>query len=81
MATRYLGGLLCSADGLWPAGADLARIEAAFRRCGIELWELYGHGPPEEGRSYAARNAALLRGCLGVPLPVQGPESRVHRDV
>ena len=38
-------------------------------------------GPPEEGRSYAGRNAALLRGYLGMPLPVQGPESRVHRDV
>ena len=52
----YLGGLLCSADGKWPvearSGAELDRIRAAFRRCGIELWELYGHGVPETGTSF-----------------------------
>jgi len=52
----YLGGLLCSADGTWPeaarSGAGYARIRAAFAKCGIELWELYGHGPPEEGTSF-----------------------------
>ena len=46
----YLGALLCSADGRWPAaavdGEGRARIEAAFASCGIEMWELYGHGPP-----------------------------------
>lgn len=45
----YLGALLCSADGKWPASAESGeerrRIEAAFRSCGIEMWELYGHGP------------------------------------
>ena len=48
--------LLCSADGRWPegakGGAELERIRAAFRTCGIELFELYGHGPPDEGRSF-----------------------------
>lgn len=38
----YLGGLLCTADGEWPAnaksGPEYERIQAAFRRCGIELW-------------------------------------------
>jgi hypothetical protein len=52
----YLGALLCSADGRWPegakSGAELERIRAAFRTCGIELFELYGHGPPDEGRSF-----------------------------
>jgi len=52
----YLGALLCSADGRWPAsaveGEDLDRIKAAFRSCGIEMWELYGHGPPKEGKSF-----------------------------
>ena len=48
----YLGALLCSADGAWPesarSGAELERIRAAFRSCGIEMWELYGHGPPTD---------------------------------
>ena len=48
----YLGALLCSADGRWPegakSGAEYERITRAFRACGIELWELYGHGPPDE---------------------------------
>jgi hypothetical protein len=52
----YLGGLLCSADGRWPesamSGTEYDRIRAAFRSCAIEPWELYGHGPPEEGHSY-----------------------------
>mmetsp|Transcript_16677 Transcript_16677/g.53278 ORF Transcript_16677/g.53278 Transcript_16677/m.53278 type:complete len:531 (-) Transcript_16677:131-1723(-) len=52
----YLGALLCSPDGRWPeaakGGAELERIRAAFRVCGIELFELYGHGPPDEGRSF-----------------------------
>ena len=52
----YLGALLCSADGRWPegakGGAELERIRAAFRTCGIEFFELYGHGPPEEERSF-----------------------------
>jgi len=52
----YLGALLCSADGAWPesakSGAELERITAAFAKCGIECWELYGHGPPETGTSY-----------------------------
>eukprot|EP00966_Prymnesium_polylepis_P026086 601337-Prymnesium_polylepis.2 len=40
----YLGALLCSADGTWPAdavsGPQYERIVAAFRTCGIEMWEL-----------------------------------------
>lgn len=52
----YLGALLCSADGQWPAnarrGEELERIRQAFRKCGIEFWELYGHGPPESGKSF-----------------------------
>ena len=40
----YQGALLCSEDGLWPAG-DAERIEAALAACGLELWEMYGHGP------------------------------------
>ena len=40
----YQGALLCSEDGLWPA-ADADRIEAALAACGLELWEMYGHGP------------------------------------
>lgn len=55
----YQGALLCSADGAWPAeareGAGLERVRAALAKCGLQLWELYGHGPPTElggGRSY-----------------------------
>jgi len=52
----YLGALLCSADGQWPesarSGPAFERIRRAFAACGIELWELYGHGPPEEAKSY-----------------------------
>ena len=41
-------------------GAEFERIAAAFSKCGLELWELYGHGPPAaaeelclaEGRSF-----------------------------
>jgi len=46
----YVGGLLCSADGQWPndarQGEGLRRIRDALDKCGIQLWELYGHGPP-----------------------------------
>jgi len=52
----YLGALLCSEDGEWPdaarRGPGLERIRAAFRACGIELWELYGHGPTAERSSF-----------------------------
>ena len=52
----YLGALLCSADGRWPeaarSGAEYERIRAAFAKCGLELWELYGHGPAEGGASF-----------------------------
>mmetsp|Transcript_2200 Transcript_2200/g.7860 ORF Transcript_2200/g.7860 Transcript_2200/m.7860 type:complete len:544 (+) Transcript_2200:76-1707(+) len=52
----YQGALLCSGDGAWPAkaaaGAGLLRIEAAFARCGLEMWELYGHGPPQSAKSF-----------------------------
>ena len=52
----YLGALLCSADGKWPAGAtsgeEYERVRAAFAKCGIEMFELYGHGPPEAGKSF-----------------------------
>lgn len=45
-----MGGLLCSADGQWPndarQGEGLRRIRDALDKCGIQLWELYGHGPP-----------------------------------
>jgi len=46
----YQGALLCSADGAWPAegrtGAGFQRIADGFSKCGLEMWELYGHGPP-----------------------------------
>ena len=28
------------------AGPGYARVAAAFAACGLEMWELYGHGPP-----------------------------------
>ena len=56
MGQSYLGALLCSADGKWPEaarqGGELERIQAAFARCGVDMFELYGHGPPEEGVSF-----------------------------
>ncbi|KAJ8600292.1 hypothetical protein CTAYLR_000696 [Chrysophaeum taylorii] len=55
----YQGALLCSRDGKWPDGAHVGtstydRIRDAFGRCGLELFELYGHGPPIEGRRDAS---------------------------
>jgi len=42
----YVGALLCSPDGQWPSsarsGVGLERIRAAFRKCDLELWELFG---------------------------------------
>lgn len=42
----YVGALLCTADGQWPAdcrsGEGLERIREAFRKCDLELWELFG---------------------------------------
>ena len=31
---------------------EVAMGEAAFAKCGIAMWELYGHSPPAEGRSF-----------------------------
>jgi hypothetical protein len=54
--SAYTGALLCSRDGSWPAQLDpaastggssgYARAEAAVAKCGLKMWELYGHGPP-----------------------------------
>ena len=43
----YVGALLCSPDGKWPAKArpgtaELERIRNAFMKCDLELWELFG---------------------------------------
>ena len=43
----YLGALLCTADGVWPATAqpgtsEFDRIRDGFRKCDLELWELFG---------------------------------------
>lgn len=42
----YVGALLCTPDGQWPAncrsGEGLERIRKAFRNCDLELWELFG---------------------------------------
>eukprot|EP00562_Extubocellulus_spinifer_P001060 CAMPEP_0178489092 /NCGR_PEP_ID=MMETSP0696-20121128/10197_1 /TAXON_ID=265572 /ORGANISM="Extubocellulus spinifer, Strain CCMP396" /LENGTH=599 /DNA_ID=CAMNT_0020116881 /DNA_START=103 /DNA_END=1902 /DNA_ORIENTATION=+ len=42
----YVGALLCTPDGQWPAdcrsGEGLERIRAAFRSCDLEFWELFG---------------------------------------
>jgi len=47
----YVGALLCTADGEWPEGGKqgegLERIQEAFRKCDLELWELFG-GSTEE---------------------------------
>jgi len=32
----------------------LQRIESAFHKCGLEFWELYGHGPPLTAAAAAA---------------------------
>jgi hypothetical protein len=43
----YVGALLCTKDGMWPKAAvpgtsEWERIQAAFRSCDLELWELFG---------------------------------------
>mmetsp|Transcript_2187 Transcript_2187/g.2875 ORF Transcript_2187/g.2875 Transcript_2187/m.2875 type:complete len:388 (+) Transcript_2187:374-1537(+) len=48
----YQGALLCTRDGRWPHSAidpnsqNFQRIQSAFNQCGIQLFELYGHGIP-----------------------------------
>ena len=68
----YLGALLCSVDGKWPesasSGPEFERIVAAFEKCSIAMWELYGHGPPggesfmwnDEQIAWSARNPPPL---------------------
>jgi len=39
----YVGALLCTPDGLWPtASKEEDRIREAFRKCDLQLWELFG---------------------------------------
>jgi hypothetical protein len=38
---RYLGGLLCTADGRLPDASHLEDVWTAFRGAGIEPWELF----------------------------------------
>ena len=61
----YLGALLCSTDGAWPAGADYGRIAAAFRR-----YDPAGDSP---SLAAAAGHSRLLRGALPVLLPRVAP--------
>lgn len=49
----YQGALLCSRSGMWPQSAtegtpSFYRILKSFQACGLELFELYGCGPPTE---------------------------------
>lgn len=39
--TSYGGSLLCTPDGEWPSPELMPRVEAAFARAGIKMWELY----------------------------------------
>jgi hypothetical protein len=76
----YLGGLLCSADGQWPesarSGPEYERIRAAFRRCGIALWELYGHGSSEGANSFMwTQEHATWEASNPPPLEPIGDES------
>ena len=82
----YLGALLCSADGRWPegtkGGAELERIRAAFHTCGIEFFELYGHGPPAEGRSFMWTDAhAAWQEHNPPPLETIGDQSQCSSGV
>jgi len=43
----YVGALLCTPDGVWPTNADDTRIQEAFRKCDLELWELFGGSKTE----------------------------------
>jgi VDE lipocalin domain len=38
---RYLGGLLCTPDGLLPPTEQLPKVWDAFKSAGIQPWELY----------------------------------------
>lgn len=38
---RYVGAVMASRDGKWPPASEMPAVEAALRRCGIELWEMY----------------------------------------
>ena len=37
----YTGALLLTPDGSWPADSERSRIEQAFDRCSIKMFELY----------------------------------------
>lgn len=49
----YVGALLCTPDGKWPLKAqdpsshDYKQISEAFKRCDLELWELFGGSTKE----------------------------------
>ena len=38
---RYLGGLLCTPDGMMPRDDQLPTIWSCFQKAGIQPWELY----------------------------------------
>ena len=54
----YVGALLCTPDGSWPSsaksGEGLERIRNAFRKCDLELWELFG-GSTEKSYMWSDR--------------------------
>ena len=41
MGQRYLGGLLCTADGSLPPEESREEIWKVMRNCGMEPWELF----------------------------------------
>ena len=53
--TRFEGvfwDYCCAPQPGWVPGEEYERIRAGFAKCGIELWELYGHGPAASGESF-----------------------------
>lgn len=51
---RYLGGLLCTADGKLPEKKELPKVWEAVRCAGIEPWELYCVDNNKESPAYRA---------------------------
>jgi len=56
----YVGALLCSPDGQFPPSADMERIRAAFAKCDLELWELFG-GSIEQSYMWGDKNEQWCR--------------------
>ena len=51
------------------------RLERAFASCGLEMWELYGHGPPKRTNKAADTSNEDESEVSGIALPASSAAS------